>query len=102
MTRYAFNLERIRKQREAGQSWPQIAAAYGCDHTTVLHFWRKHNDPVYAAKRAAQTKAWAATRAPRPLSAEQRKRNNLRHEARQEARETGEPVQRIYERWGVA
>jgi hypothetical protein len=39
--RYLISEAQLRRMREAGKSTVQIAAFYGCDHTTVLGWLRK-------------------------------------------------------------
>lgn len=91
----------------AGMPKNRIAEEVGVSITTVHRFL----NPEYGARqRAASTKQrqerYASDGAfrERLLAVKRRggKRQRIRKHAREEAAETGEPVEQVYERWGVA
>lgn len=82
-----------RELRDQGVSWRQIGIAVG--RPNGVHSVRAWLDDAARLKRNAACMAYKAR-----LPKETLRRWRLRAEARAEAKQTGEPVEAIYKRWG--
>jgi hypothetical protein len=83
--------------RDGGLSLRKVAAVFGVSHTSI----RWYTDAEYREKdrRLLARKEWYARNRERCYASARRSR--IRREARQEAAETGTPVNDVYARWGV-
>lgn len=92
-----------KRLHEIGVPVSEIARRVGVNRHrvhVVLHpsyaEWRRGYQARYERERRARDPAYRAKGAARA------KRYRIRKQAREEAAETGEPVEQVYERWGVA
>lgn len=99
--------EQAQKLLAAGTPKSRIADEVGVSLTTV----HRYLNPDYGRRqRKASTQRQQERAASDPafrerlrdLKRKNAKRSRIREEAREEAAETGEPVEQVYERWGVA
>lgn len=86
-----------------GYSYGIIADMFG-RHRDVIRYWvdPRVKKRLIKAVQERRKRGFAIPKPPPMTPAERRYRSRTRAAARIEAAKTGEPVQAIYERWGVS
>ncbi|MGX5775481.1 hypothetical protein [Methylorubrum zatmanii] len=94
---------KAKRLRKLGVPMSEIARRLGVDRKRIyIKLNSEYADSVRTYQARYRRERYASDPAFRARELERTKRERLRRYAREEADETGVPVEQVYERWGVA